>query len=210
MKTHIETLRHSVWGNLKNIPHTQFSKVISPIDCLDMISQTSSGQTFLKHLQIDVNRVAFMRVMDGVVLQILGRLRGLHSVSLKLYGDWAELMSDSSSLGLLPKRDNQCARDFLLLIKEELSHIKKISIEWILPLEGNDAKIADWITDELEKRNEAWAPPLPSYKNFRRTLSPLSIMNAEVAQWVVKFDDKHRSKNPKNGFGDSEELRGVF
>ena len=208
MKIHIETLRHSAWENLKNIPHTRFSNIVSPVDCLDMISQTSSGQTFLKHLQIDFGRVACMRVMDGVLLRILRRLHGLHSVSLKL--DWAELMRDPS-IRSQPKREKQYARDFLLLIKEELSHIKKITIEWLLPPDGNDdAPIADWMTDELEKRNDAWAPPLPSYKNFRRTLSPLSIMDVEVAQSVIKFDDKHRSKNPKNGFGDSEELRGVF
>ena len=210
MKIHIETLRHSAWENLKNIPHTRFSNVVSPVDCLDMISQTSSGQTFLKHLRIDFGRVACARVMDGVLLRILRRLRGLHSVSLKLLcGDWAELMRDLSVRNQ-PKRDKQYARDFLLLIKEELSHIKKITIEWFLPFEGNNDIIADWMTDELEKRNEAWAPPLPSYKNFRRTLSPMSIMDAEVAQLVVKFDDKNRSKDRKCGLGDSEELRGVF
>lgn len=63
---------------------------------------------------------------------------------------------------------------------------------------------------ELKKRNEAWAPPLPSYKNFRRTFSPMSIMDDQVAKSVVQVDEQLRSKDHKHSLADLKGLYGVF
>ena len=194
------------WEHLKNVPCTRFSDIVSPIDCLDTISQTSSGQTFLKHLQISFGRVASMRAMDGVLLRILKRMQGLQSVELDILRDWEDLDLDKEdpfdgSLEATEFWNERKARDFLLLFREELSHIKKITVSQRAYDSFDDTTIIDWMADELEKRNKAWAPPLPSYKNFRRTLSPMSIMDADFAKSVVEFDDKYRSK---------DRLRGVF
>ena len=181
-----------------------------------MISQTSSGQKFLKHLQIDFGRVAWMRVMDGVLLRILKRTRGLQSVELDILCDWKNLIPETggSFNDTLEETEiwhERNARDFLLLVREELSHIKKITMDnqaahhWL-----DDTTIIDWMADELKKRNEAWTPPLPSYKEFRRTFSPMSIMDADVAKWVVDFDDGFRSKYHEKNLSNLERRRGVF
>ena len=184
-----------------------------------MISQTSSGQKFVKQLRIDFGRVAWMRVMDGVLLRILKRMRGLQSVELDIYRDWEDLipikedsLDDSldDSLKATEIWHERNARDFLILVREKLSHIKKITMGCTQYASFDDTTIIDWMTDELKKRNEAWAPPLPSYKNFRRTLSPLAIVDADVAKSVAEFDDKYRFRAQKYGFGDSERLRRVF
>ena len=146
--------------------------------------------------------------MDGVLLRILRRLRGLHSVNLNFYGDWQDHVRDWSGRNHL-KWEKENARDFLLLIKEELSHIKKITIDWTCSFEFGDPATICWMTDELEKRNKAWAPPLPSYKNFRSTLSPVSIVDARVARSVVEFNDEYRIRGRKYGLDDSESLHGV-
>ena len=173
-----------------------------------MISQTSSGQKFMKHLHIEIGAVEWIRFMDGVLLRILRRLHGLHSVNLDFHGDWQDHMHDWSGRNHL-KWVSENARDFLLLIKEELSHIKKITMDWAC-CEFDDPATMCWIADELEKRNKAWAPPLPSYKNFRWTLSPVSIVNARVARSVVEFSDKHRCRGRKYGLVDPESLHGIF
>lgn len=201
-----------MWGNLKNITHTLFSKLVSPFDCLDMVSQTSSGQEFLKQLQIDVDRVAWMRVMDGVLLRILKRMRGLQSVELHMGRNWKYVIPDSYSLNDNPVATKiwhqRTAKDFLILVGEELSHVKKITMSRSKHYPLGDTTIYDWMADELKKRNEAWAPPLPSYKNFRRTVSPMSIMNDQVAKSVLSFEDGNRSIDTVYYY--SKGLRGVF
>ena len=208
----MDTLKHSAWENLKNIPHTLFGKVLSSVDCLDMISQTSSGQKFLKQLQIDFGRVAWMRIMDGVLLRILKRMRGLQSVELDIFCDWEDLIPDKEdstddSLEATETWHKRHARYFLLLVREELSHIKKITMGRTAYNSSDDTTIIDWMADELKKRNEAWAPPIPSYKNFRRTLSPMSIMAADVAKAFMEVEAEFRSRDRLD---DSENLHGVF
>ena len=153
----------------------------------------------MKHLHIEFGPLAWIRVMDGVLLRILRRLRGLHSVNLDFYGDWQDHIHGRSG-----RKFSKCvtenARDFLLLIKEELSHIKKITMDWAC-YEFDDPATICWIADELEKRNKAWAPPLPSYKNFRWTLSPVSIVNTRAARSVVEFSDKYRCRDRKYRHG---------
>ena len=147
--------------------------------------------------------------MDGVLLRILKRMRELQSVNLKLDEDWADIIRDWSPDNV-SKWQKQNARDFLLLIKEELSHIKKITMEWSVEWTFEDPAIVNWMAYELEKRNEAWAPPLPSYKRFRRTFSPMSIMNVEVAKSVVQIDDEFKSKDHEQSLAHLERVYGVF
>ncbi len=150
-----------------------------------------------------------MRVMDGVLLRILKRMRGLQSVNLMIFSYWEDLIQ-YQPLGSELKGDGEHARKFLLLIKEELSHIKKITMEWIEEYMLDNTGIINWMAHELKKRNEAWAPPLPAYKNFRRTLSPMSIMDAGVAKSVVQLDDELRSKDHEHSIAHLEKVYGVF
>ena len=160
-----------------------------------MISQTSSGQKFLKHLRIDFGRVVWLRVMDGVLLRILKRMRGLQSVELVILENWNELIPETGEF--LEETDiwhERNTRDFLLLVREELSHIKKITAD-LAAYDGSlDTTIIDWMADELKKRNEAWTPPLPPHKEFRITFSPMSIMDGDIANWVVELDGEFRCK----------------
>ena len=134
-------------------------------------------------------------------------MRGLQSVALDPLSD-GDLIPHHR-LTNATKWLERNAEEFLLLIRQELSHIKRITMDWSI-FWANDLAIIKWMADELDKRNEAWTPPLPSYKKFRRTFSPMSIMDAEVAKSVVDIDDKYRSKDHEENLAHLERLRGVF
>ena len=173
-----------------------------------MISQTSSGQTFLKRLVINFDFVPWLRVMDGVLVRILKRMRGLQSLELDFDCNW----DDTTFVPTLPRKYERLeatARDFLLLIKEELSHIKEITIEWNEFL-TNASKIETWMSHEMKKRNESWAPPLPRYKKFSRTFSPMSIMDTEIATSVVQLEARLRPKRHKGSLAHLKRKCGVF
>ena len=173
-----------------------------------MISQTSSGQTFLKRLVIDFNFAPWLRVMDGVLIRILKRMRGLQSVKLDFECDWLEIVNELSLLRG-KEQEERAAQDFLLLIKEELSHIKKITIEWEEELEYA-GDVETWMSHELEERNEAWAPPLPRYKKFRRTFSPMAIMDVGVAKSVVQREQRFKPENHDRSLFHLKRKYGVF
>lgn len=173
-----------------------------------MISQTSSGQTFLKHLVIDFGFVPWLRFMDSVLVRILKRMRGLQSINFDFGRSW-----DDTTLELtLPEKYGRLegtARDFLLLIREELSHIKEITIEW----NGRSSyasQVETWMSHEMKKRNEAWAPPLPRYKKFCRTFSPMSIMDTEIATSVVQFEESLRPERYEGSLVHLKRKYGVF
>ena len=170
-----------------------------------MISQRSSGQTILKHLRIDFGHTAWVCVMDGVLLRILKRMRGLQSVNLDLEDNWGIIIRDPPPHGEEEWQERN-ARDFLLLIKEELSHIKEISVGYSI----YDNPIELWMAHELKKRNEAWVPPLPTYKKFRRTFSPMSIMSTEVTDSVVAAVRNLRTKDDEGSPAYLERKYGVF
>ena len=173
-----------------------------------MISQTSSAQTFLKYLHIDFGRTAWVRFMDGVLLRILKRMRGLRSVILDLAYDWHVMVRDIR-YGAEDQRPERRARDFLLLIKEELSHIKEISIG-LSEYTTSEDSIKPWMAHELKKRNEAWVPPLLTYKRFRRTFSPMSIMSTEVTRSVVQAVRELRPKDQEGTLAHLQRNYGVF
>ena len=150
--------------------------------------------------------------MDGVLFCILRRMRGLQSVNLELVYSWEddEGLNPDGPVEDQFKREGEDAQNFLLLIKEKLSHIKKVTIEWIGGFVLDHPAIANWMVHELKKRNEAWAPPLPSYKRFRRTVSSMSIVEAEVAKPVVQHDDGFSSKDHEQSLAHLESAYGVF
>lgn len=173
-----------------------------------MISQTSSGQTFLKRLEINFELSPWVRIMDGVLVRILKRMRGLQSVNLDFNWNWIEIVND---LGWLwgKEQEERTARDFLLLIREELFHIKKITIEWYAGLTFV-SDVETWMSHELKKRNEAWAPPLPRYKKFRRTFSPMSIIDTEIATSVLHLEEELKPKLSEGRLFHLERKYGVF
>ena len=154
--------------------------------------------------------------MDGVLLRILKRMRGLQSVELAILRDWEDLLPDQDDIVYYhyPEEKEEWhkrhARNFLLLVREELSHIKKITMGCRAVDFFDDPTIFNWMTDELKKRNEAWAPPLPSYKKFRRTFSPMSIMDAEVANSVVQLENALNPRGHNPSPARLERLYGVF
>ena len=173
-----------------------------------MISQTSSGQTLLKSLHIEIGSMAWVRVMDGVLLRILKRMRGLQSVNQDLEYNWDILVGDLPHRGEKEWQE-RTARDFLLLIKEELSHIKEISIG-MPKIRTLESPVEPWMAHELEKRNQAWVPPLPTYKKFRRTFSPMSIMNTDVTRTVLLYVRDLRPRDGKGSPAYLERKYGVF
>ena len=173
-----------------------------------MISQTSSGQTSLKRLKIDFDLTSWVRVMDGVLVRILKRMRGLQSVNLGFKCTWVDIVDDLHLLGR-KERHERTARDLLLLIREELFDIKKVTIGWNGGMTYT-SELQAWMSHELKKRNEAWAPPLPRYKKFRRTFSPLSIMDADIATSVVQREEKLRPKRSEGSLAHLERKYAVF
>ena len=173
-----------------------------------MISQTSSGQTFLKRLVIDFDSVPWLRVMDGVLVRILKRMRGLQSVILDFDFNW-DGTTEELALPRKYERLESTARDFLLLIREELSHIQEITLEWN-GMSSYANKVETWMSHEMKKRNEAWAPPLPRYKKFSRTLSPMSIMDTEIATSVVQLEATLRPKRHEGSLAHLKRKYGVF
>ena len=146
--------------------------------------------------------------MDGVLLCILKRMRGLQSVNLELGYDWNGLIRDPPHGGEEEWQERN-ARDLLLLIKEKLSHIKEISIG--LPKRSiREGPVESWMAHELKKRSEAWVPPLPTYKNFRRTFSPMSIMSTEVTKSVVEAVRDSRPEDHEGSPAYLERKYGVF
>jgi hypothetical protein len=91
-------------------------------------------------------------------------MRGLQSLELKLDKqgfDWYNLVPD---IPVQHGRDSdkwnmQCARRFLNRVKNELNHIKTVTLghsgEETAPL---------WMNHQMEGKNAVWVPPVPAYK----------------------------------------------
>ena len=148
---------------------------MSSVQCLDLISQTTSGQQHLKHVHMCLGCIHVLRFMDGVLPQTLQRMRGLQSLEMELNkarGDWYDLIPD--------------ARHFLLVVKNELTHIKTITLDHC----GKE-HAPRWMKRQLQRRNAAWVPPAPAYMNFRRTTSNAAVFDLDVnkanAQRVEDF-----------------------
>ena len=163
---------------------------------------------FLKRLVINFDFLPWLRVMDGVLVRIPKRMRGLQSVILDFDFEW-DRTTEELALPRKYERLESTALDFLLLIREELSHIKEITFEWN-GMSSYPSKVETWMSHEMKKRNEAWAPPLPRYKKFCRTLSPLSIMDTKIATSVAQLEERLRPKRSEGSHAYLQRKHGVF
>ena len=202
---HLKSVR---WTNLKNLPKNQLTTV-SGVDCLDLLSQTLPGQEHLQKIYIELNESVMMLFLGGSLRRILGRLRGLKSLELELAGGWDDFIPTKRFLNSPPITAERYVRDFLILIKNELGHIKAIKLRqnrWT----GQTSYISDWISHELEKRNKAWAPPPPAYMNFHRTPSSMSVLHPQVIKLVADAEDQYKPKRDKTCVSYLEDVYGVF
>lgn len=203
------------WINLRNLPKDQLPTV-SGIDCLDVISQTQPGQERLKNLRIDLSPYVLMLFMGGSLLRILRRLHGIQSLELQLIEGWREFVPRKDhNNNPRPKESSANAdwsehfgRDFLLLIKSELGHVKVIMLR--SDPKTFEAHIPKWISHELEKRNKAWVPPPPSYMNFHRTTSSVSVVHSEIIKLLAVAESRYKPERHTKSVSYLENNYGVF
>ena len=173
------------WHIVRDLPKDE-PALVSPIDCLDQISQTNPGRSVSRfrilHRFIQMNgkklqefsiivllglsNYSFKRFMNGVLPQILQRMRGLQSLELKLGKqgyDWYNLVPEVPVLYGCDsdKWDMQCARRFLERVKKELTHIKTVTLD-----HSGEEDAPLWMDRQLENRNAFWVPPVPAYKDL--------------------------------------------
>lgn len=203
-----EHLKFVRWTNLKNLPKNQLTTV-SGVDCLDLISQTQPGQEQFQKIYIELTQYVVMLFLGGSLLRILRRLRGLKLLELGLAEGWKNFIPTERFLSSSPITTERYVREFLLLIKNELGHIKVIKSypgSWT----GQTCYISDWISHELEKRNKAWAPPPPAYMNFHRTSSSMSVLHPQVIKLLADAEDNYKPKKDKKSVSYLEDVYAVF
>lgn len=159
------------WSILKDMPRdVRFH--VSSLDCLDLISQTTPGQERLRKLRVEMSHHLIKLFMEGLVTQILKRLQALQSVELIVNNeDW---MSISARRKLVSSRFFD--HDFLHLIKNELAHIKTVTTQ----CHNADDGAYPWVSEQLQKRNRAWTPPLPGINRFWRTTRSMTALHPVV------------------------------
>ena len=152
-----------------------------------------------------------MLFLGGSLLQILRRLRGLKSLELVLGGRWDDFIPTkfSSKSPQITDWPERFVRDFLLLIKNELGHIKAITLG-PSPWTNRTCYISDWILHELEKRNKAWVPPPPAYMNFPRMSSSMSILHSQIIKLLADAEDHYKPERDKKRVSYFEDNYGVF
>ncbi|KAF6220879.1 hypothetical protein HO133_002559 [Letharia lupina] len=201
-----ERLKSVRWSNLRNLPKDQLT-TISAVDCLDLISQTQPGQERLKKLGIKLTHYVLMVFLEGSLLRILRRLRGLQSLQLQFDEAWGEFIPNKSLR--IPDWPERFGRSFLLLIKNELGHIKAITLP-ANPWPADAAHISGWISHELEKRNEAWVPPAPAYMNLHRTPSSIFVLDPQIIRLLANAEMFYRRNRDKSRIPCLEDAYGVF
>lgn len=152
-----------------------------------------------------------MLFMGGSLLQILTRLRGLQSLEMELQSQWDDLVPVTTGIRksselLKPER---FGRDFLLLIKRDLGHIKAITIAR-KPWRNDTLHVFRWVSHELTKRNKAWAPPPPAYMNFHRTISNISLLHPQTIKNLADSEESYRLAKDKKSVLYLEDTYGVF
>lgn len=201
-----ESLECGRWSILRHLPKDQLW-VLSAVDCLDQISQTRSGQERLKKLKIELHHYNLILFLEGSLLQILRRFRGLQSLHLELNENWTFLVPTSNATGISDWTE-RFGRDFLLLIKIALGQIKVIKLfnDFI----GDAALIPRWMSYELEKRNKAWVPPPPAYMEFHRTPSSMSVLHPQINERLADAEARYKPKTRKKRVSYLEGTYGVF
>lgn len=185
--------------------------MISSVDCLDLISQTQPGKERVKKVRIELSQYAMMLFLEGSLLRILRKLSGLQSLELELGEGWDTMIptkgsTKSSQIYDWPER---FGRDFLLLVKNELSHIRKITLRpnsWA----GDATHIPAWVSYELKKRNRAWVPPPPAYMTFHRTPSSMSVLHSQIIKRIADKEDFFKTKKDVKGVSHLEDAYAVF
>lgn len=205
-----EQFKSSRWNNMRNMPNEQ-PTTVSGIDCLDLISQTHPGQGRLKTLYIPLGDYVLIRVLDGTLLRVLKRLRGLQSLELSLACCLEDFCHKNSS-NMLDYLDwTEClGRDFLLLIQNELGHIKDITFENYPHENCPSGHITTWVSHELQKRNKAWVLPKPAYMDFRRTTTSMSVLHPESVKLLADSEDLYKPKRDTKRVSYLEDTYGVF
>lgn len=177
---------------------------MSSVECLDLMSQTTPGQTMLRKLVINLGTIVMMRTLTGVLPRILRRLRGLQHIEFSLSDGWGTYVA-------APYHGDNFARfgqGFLRLVERELGHVKTIIIDDDETIEG-DEDVSSWMTFELLKRNKAWTPPSSTGKSFSTTSSPLQYFSKEIMENVLA-KEHHLRLNSVGSRGCLEDKFGVF
>ena len=196
-------MRTSPWSNLRNHTNEEL-KSVSSVECLDLMSQTTPGQTMLRKLVINLGTIVMMRTLTGVLPRILRRLRGLQYIEFRLSDGWGTYVA-------APYRRDACARfgqGFLRLVERELGHVKTIIIDDDETTDG-DEDVSSWMTFELLKRNKAWVPPYSTGKSFSTTSSPLQYFGREIMERVLAKEHYLRV-NPVGSRGCLEDNFRIF
>lgn len=195
-------MKNCPWSNLRN--HTSEElKSVSSVECLDLMSQTTPGQTMLRKLIINLGTIVMMRTLTGVLPRILRRLRGLQHIEFRITDGWDIYVAK-------PTHNNYAkfGQGFLRLIKSELSHVKTIIIDDEITFEGDE--VTFWMTFELVKRNKAWVPPSSACESFRTTSSPFQYFSMETMEKVLSEEHRLGGWTSCNIRGDLEDKFGVF
>ena len=152
--------------------------------------------------------------MGGSLLRILRRLHDIQLLELQLVDGWQEFVPNYNNGR--PKESSgdvdwpeHFGRDFLLLIKNELGHIKVITLRPD-PETFNKAHIPKWILHELEKRNKAWVSPPPAYLNFHRTTSNMSVVHLEIIKKIAETEGRYKPERHTQSVSYLEINYGVF
>ena len=208
-------LENSRWSILKDMPRDKRSYA-SSLDCLDLISQTHPGQERLREVSIEMSDRMIMLFMEGLIPQILKRLRALQSVELILEDkEWTPTSCTTIPLKSIksirsPSFDRD--RDFLLLIKSELAHIKVVTTNH----NSVDKGSCPWVAKQLQKRNQAWTAPPPVVNRFIRTtcsmttLDPMVLKNLSKAEVSCRTKKEPREDEDRKNCHIAEDLPSLF
>lgn len=223
-----KNLENSRWSILKDMPQ-DIRSYASSLDCLDLISQTSPGQERLKRVSVEMSYHIIMLFMEGLVPKILKRLRALQSLELIVkIKDWTWASCYSGPTGR-SRGDHPFDRDFLLLIKSQLGHVKTIKTKYYNTENALDSADEDnsdedepdegrceWVLEQLQNRNRAWTPQTPGDNRFVRTTCTMTALDPGVLSNIsdIEFGWRKIKKSRRDTDGRnthiSDKTRNVF
>lgn len=125
--------------------------------------------------------------MEGLLPQILKRLRALQSLELTVKRKawtWQSYCSCTTEA----QGSHLFDREFLLLIKRELGHIKTITMTDYGKADNEGEGLCPWILEQLEKRNRAWTPQLAGGNRFVRTTCAMTTLNPVVFSSIGEIE----------------------
>ena len=165
----------------------------SSLNCLDLISQTSPGQKRLRSVSVEMSKHMIMLFLEGLIPKILKRLQALKSLELivkKKSWTWASFDSCTTEKG---RGSHLFDREFLLLIKSQLGHIKTITTTNYGTADNADEGPCPWIVEQLEKRNRAWTQQLARENRFVRTTCTMTTLEPMILDQLSGIEWNWRS-----------------